>query len=187
MAGLLNLETVGGRVAHLRASRGVKTPAALARLVYEKTGYEVERQTLAALERNPTHRPRAGLLRAIAVSLGAPDEEEYLLHGPRPGDSTFSAELRGLLTDLTEPQQDQILLLANEMAKETRARREQEAKQAALTERDIALLDAIRLAPEGTYDALLAQALAASRIPDAAETASAPSPETPRRSSRRAQ
>lgn len=184
MAGLPNLETVGGRVAHLRGVRGVKTPAELHRLV-EKTGYGVRRQTLAALERNAIQRPRAGLIHAIAVALHAEDQEDYLLHGPRQGETQFSNELSGLLVDLTEPQQDQLLLLANEMAKETRARRE-EATQQAVTEQEGRLLEAVRAAPSGTLEALLQQAQRATTTPTAAETSAVRTPRPRRRSGRQA-
>jgi len=124
MAGQAQLLTVGERVARLRAARGIKTPAALARLVTE-SGVRVTRQTMSMLERNKIDQPRIGLINALAEVLET--SAEYLTHGERAGDHPFNEQVRGLLPDLTDHQQDQLLYLANEMAKETREVRMREA------------------------------------------------------------
>lgn len=136
---LAGLKTVGERVARLRSARGIKNPAALARLI-EESGYSVQRQTMSALERNKIDQPRQGLINALAQVLKT--TPEYLLHGERSDEHPFNEQVRGLLPDLSDAQQDQLLYLANEMAKDTRRQRgEQEAmKRAGLSDEEAEVL-----------------------------------------------
>lgn len=123
-----NLNTIGGRIASLREARKIKSAGELARLV-NATGYEVSRQAVGMLERGGVDTPRMGLIEALADVLDT--TPEYLLYGPRIGEDGFVVELSGLAPDLEQAQRDQLLWLANDMARETRARREEAMKLSA--------------------------------------------------------
>lgn len=128
------LDTVGKRVAHARGIKGYKNPAALAKALTAH-GFPVSRQAIGSLERGAVDQPRQPLIRALAAVLDLP--EDYLLYGTRDDEHTFLVELGGLVKDLSDGQQDQLLYLANAMAQETRAKRladlsDQEAEVIAL-------------------------------------------------------
>ena len=132
-------ETLGARVAHARAVKGIRGPAELARHISDK-GVKITRQAIAAIERDAVDTPRQALLEAMAEVLGLTVEE--LLHGPRTGDSLFVAQVRGLEPDLSTHQRDQLLYLANSMATETRAQRAEIAamKRAELSDAEAEVL-----------------------------------------------
>lgn len=157
--------TLGERITHARSVKGIKSPAALARLIEER-GYPITRQSMANIEADRVENPRPELLEHVAAVVGLTVEE--LRYGPRAEDTLFLAEMRGLEGDLTSGQRDQLLYLANEMAKETRAAREAEAKrraEEALSEEEREWLAAFRAAAPAQRRDALAIALA-EREPD---------------------
>ena len=143
-------ETIGQRVTSLREARKIKSAGELARLL-GTVGFEVSRQAVHALERGAVDSPRKGLIEALAKVLDT--SPEFLLYGPREWEDSFVVELTGLAPDLTSVQRDQLLWLANDMAKETRARRLDE-----LSEEEVEWVRLLRAQSPALRDRLLEEA-----------------------------